>query len=371
MRNGRGPEATCNDPGGVPDAQAAAALLAALRRPWDTTVRVPPPTTGVVELARVTGLLPLLATRVEQPRARVEGIAAQARARAELAEVTAALREAGVLAVAFKGPLLAAAWPAGTRPCADLDVWLPDADDYPRAARALEALGLAPEDPRPPAGALESERAFHGAGRLPVDVHLSLLKPALRARSPRPGRDELRVVDGVLSLDAAWTLALAVVNLHQDLCSLRRIVDLALLLVRTPPDEQARAAAIVRRVGLGGVLRWGAGLASTWLDAPPLADDAAPTLAQRALFPRLSRLSRWADPPTWLNGRAPLDDRSILLSTVLRLALFDDAPRVVPERLLAFALPGGEYARRRGGPARRLLALGPRLLAALRRGPRE
>lgn len=361
--------------------ETAGRLLQALRRPWDPTPsQAEPPTAGVVALARTLGLLPLLAARARPGRedgalslARIEAVAASARARAELGEVSRALRRAGVTAVAIKGPALAElAWPPATRPACDLDLWLPRPDDYPRAAAALATLGLVADDPRPPAGGPEVERVFCGPGRLPVDLQLALMKPALRARVAHPGPDAWRAAPGssdVLVLEPAWTLALAAIHLHQDLLSLRRVVDVALLRARLAPDEVARGEAIAAGLGLAGVLAWGVWLATTWFDAPgPRETPRGRTWVQRLLLPRLGDLALWTGPPTWLNGRAPLDDASILRQTLLRLALLDDAARVAPEQLLRALFPPADYTRRRGGAARRLLSLGPRLVSALLRG---
>lgn len=356
---------------------AARRLLALLRRPWEAAQLESCPAPDVVALARTLGLLPLVAARVRADAsgplvvARVEAVAASARARAELGEVSRALGAAGVTAIAIKGPALAElAWPPATRPSCDLDLWLPRADDYARAAAALAALGLVATDPRPPAGGPDVERVFCAPGRLAVDLQLTLMKGALRARVAHPGPASWGPSAGasdVLVLDPAWTLALAAVHLHQDLLSLRRVVDLALLRARLGPGDLARGEAIAADLGLRGVLEWGAWLATTWFEAPgPRAAPRGRTWVQRLVLPRLVDLSLWTGPPTWLNGRAPLDDASILRQTLLRLALLDDAARAVPEQLLRALFPPEEYADRRGGAARRLLALGPRLVAAVR-----
>jgi hypothetical protein len=355
---------------------AATRLLQLLRRPWEAAQVEAAPAPDVVELARTLGLLPLVAARVRPgvsgplTLTRLEAVAASARARAELGEVARVLAAAGVTAVAIKGPALAElAWPPATRPSCDLDLWLPRPDDYARAAAALGSLGLVPDDALPPAGGADVERVFCRPGRLAVDLQLTLMKGALRARVAHPGPEAWGPSPGskdVLVLDAAWTLALAAVHLHQDLLSLRRVADLALLRARLAPADLARGEALAGDLGLLGVLEWGAWLATTWFDAPgPRAAPRGRTWVQRLVLPRLADLSLWTGPPTWLNGRAPLDDASILRQTLLRLALLDDAARAAPEQLLRALFPPGEYAGRRGGAARRLLALGPRLVAAV------
>lgn len=352
--------------------RSAELLVACLRRPW---LREPLPAAlrarAGAELeatARRAGLWPLLAARLLDSgagdealvAARALGVAHAARARAELAEVAGALAAAGVEAVAIKGPALEAATGlAGPRAASDLDLWLPRADDLPRAVAALAPLGLAPA--RPPA-LLDVDGRPAGAvlvapARLEVDLHLALVDPLVRCSGPAPGPAERRAPapGGARTLDPAWTLVLAAAHLHKDLLALRRLVDLAALLARTGPVERGRALDLARGLGLAGVLRAGAALAVDWLGAPDPGWGRASTWPQAACLARLARPDATVDA-----GREPATDEERARAHLLRWLLLDDAARVLPDRLLRLLWPHPAYARERGGRLARLAGLLPR-----------
>ncbi len=348
-------------------------LVACLRRPW---VREPLPPelrararaagAELHEVARQAGLLPLLAARLLEGgsgdaalfAARALGVAHGARARAELAEVAAALEAAGVEAVAIKGPALEAATQlAGPRAASDLDVWLPRRGDLGRATQALGRLGLtvgqtlAEGEGRDLDGRLEGA-VLRGAGRLEVDLHVELVDPLVRPRGPRPRPDERRASapGGARTLDPAWTLVLAAAHLHKDLLALRRLVDLAALLARTSRADLARGLGLARRLGLSGVLQAGAALAVDWLEAPDPGWGRRPaTWAQAACLRRLAWPAR-----TVVAGLEPTTDRARARAHLARWLLLDDAPRVLCDRLLRLLWPHPAYAARRGGRGSRL-----------------
>src|SRR6185369_15063226 len=98
-------------------------------------------------------------------------------------------------------------------------------------------------------------------------------------------------IDGVpiLTLGPSWAIAFAAVQLYQDLFILRRVVDLAAILARSPPSAAVAALPIARAFGCAGVLKLGARLAAE-LGAPvsPLLAGSPLTALQRWLDPRLS-----------------------------------------------------------------------------------
>lgn len=319
-------------------------LLRALARPWERSPPEGAPSAQALDLARTLSLEPLLAARARARdgaplQARLDDVRRRARvrvdqARRELGETIAVLDGAGVRVAALKGVTLAARFPVGiaARVTSDLDLLLLDRWDRGRATTALSRLGYRTAAPTTP-------DSLVAPGRLPIDLHDTLAKRHFRpAGGPRPTRVVLQDLGaGVTSptLDAPWTIAFAAVQLHQDFPSLRRLVDLAMLMGTTSQDDAAQALDLARAFGVSAVLVACARLAERWLEAPLPASWGACAL------PRLPRalLRRWDDPALWLgvHRRTALDRDQDLTGAgryLDRLLLLDDGPRVAPGRIL-------------------------------------
>jgi hypothetical protein len=342
-------------------------LLALLREPWlaepHSSPNVADPA-GVWRLAvearlgpRVAPRLKRLAPQLELGEVRLRALCATERARRELGETLAALSHAGAPCLVLKGLALAArSAPALSARgfTDDLDLLLLDLNRFDAAREALAALGLHGRAGLP--GPIDSDWTFSGSGRLPVDLHLRLggrlLSGSLALSAGDP--DTVDLGDGVRvpTLDLASTLGFAAMQLHKDLPSLRRLVDLAGLLGRFANDEAAlsQAEELVRGVGLSGFLGWAARRAHEWLGAPPpRAWDGLKRGAPRRLLEPLERPEAWVGAPR--PGPAAAGCRRLW-----RVALLDRPGREVP-RFLWGELAGAPALARRGegllGPAAR------------------
>lgn len=364
---------------GSPDPDVAWPVLwSLLQQPW---AAVAPPVSArgedlgrALEIGVRLGVGPLVAKRVLASCGTDSSLFARAfeirgasvvrhrAALARLAEVAAALRSAGVFAIAIKGPVFAATVydDPTTRTSGDLDVYVPPLR-LAAALRALEAVGYAARD---------SDRRFvHALGTInlaastklwPLDLHVSLAKPYLITRPPAPReRDTVELDLGgarIAMLDPAWTLALAAVHLHQDLFSLRRIVDLAACLAKLPRAAIGRAFDLARRFRVAGMLKLGAAVARR-LGAPRHAalEGAPPSLLQRAFSKRLALADVSLPPPRLrLEGRSTFSQmaaRWLLLDGVADVAT-SAARRVFPPRV---------YVDMQGGSLRRVLRIAGKL----------
>lgn len=303
--------------GGDPGREAAARLLLEAARPVEPGARSGAlrAALGVVEdrdasgvlweMGRVHGVLPLLARRVaalsgEGSAAPPELAGRLSRRRrgislgnlhqlALVGEIAESLEAAGVPAMAFKGPVLAATvYPdPGLREFVDLDLLVPE-EDRERALRLLRAEGFRPdlsagaepwEDggiPDPPSGAYATP-LFRGSDGCAVDLHWGLA-PAHRALAPDPagireraGRMEVAGRSVRVPSPEDHLLLLAVHGTKhgpRPWPKTKWIADVAWLLAHRPDAEWGAALARARTRGSRRALLLGVALARDLLDAP-------------------------------------------------------------------------------------------------------
>lgn len=187
------------------------------------------------------------------------------RARRQLADLVAALGARGIAPVLLKGAHLAfGIYPdPGTRPMSDLDV-LVAGEEVPDAAAVLRDLGYVPMN----AYSLEAERAhsahlppFVALGRIPIELHWRLLRPAQPYRVDTPSviarARPFPAIGGTARVpdpaDAFLHLALHAIAKDRLDCGVRALADLALLLESAPADPAWRELAT--RADAAGALR--------------------------------------------------------------------------------------------------------------------
>ncbi len=291
------------------------------------------------------------ATREQAERIRFAALVRHRAARERLGLVLGALGAASVPAVPWKGPIFAeqAYEDPASRVSVDLDLLI-DERDLERAVSALAALGYAPRTSgfRGEVGLTGGVELSTSDARAPLDVHVRLGKPLLLRRAPAPPTERF-LVGGVATFPPEWTLALAVMNAHQDGFALARLVDLAAFLGRTEKDVPERALAVARSFGLGGAFRIALELAAA-LGAPRFtgARGVPPTVLQRALARRLT-LERAID-----DGAPAPEDLRAKLAALGRAWLSLDSPSqsLLFAGRLVFAPRG--YVANRGGVLRRI-----------------
>jgi hypothetical protein len=183
---------------------------------------------------------------------------------------------AGIRAVPYKGPTLAAAafGNLALRPYVDLDVVV-GSRDFVAAKRVLEASGFAPSaDDFASVRHLSHEQAFGARqGRVQIDLHGRLFSRELfpvdlaemldRLESVRVGGRE------VPTFAAEELLVVLAEHAHKHLWQrLAWLADLAHLIAARPAFDWARTLAFARRSGSLRVLAIGVGLAAELLAAP-------------------------------------------------------------------------------------------------------
>jgi hypothetical protein len=215
---------------------------------------------------------------------------------AELVAVLAALRAAGVTALAIKGPVSAALayGDLGLRAFADLDLLVAPAD-VAAAAACLEARGYLPRFALPPAWRArlvrsDSELLFEGpGGGRPVDLHWSLLP---RGYSFTPAADGVfarrRTVrigpDHVPTLAVEPTLLFLLLHgIKHDWRSLAWLCDVAELVRRHPGLDWDAVAAWSSESGRRRLIDVGLALAHGLLGAPVPEPVLARGRAERAV----------------------------------------------------------------------------------------
>lgn len=240
-------------------------------------------------------------------------LASQARWRAldrAAAEVAAALAEAGLAGLWFKGYALARDVYASPeeRPFNDLDVLVPETD-VPAAARALEAAGFRG---RQPFGVGPVERSFVRAGRpvVDVDLHWKFVGPESLIREmrvdPAPIFARARTVSPGMRLPTVEdALILAATNLASHAFGpLGQYLDVARLAARQPDWDvvSERATETRTRTALGAALAIAVDLFSAPIPSSILW-RLRPVWWQRAAFGWLLAPRHLADPNASSNVR--------------------------------------------------------------------
>lgn len=277
----------------------------------------------LTQVASAQGVLPLLVHRVQgwappgHPSGVPAGVEGEARFQtahtlrmmALLLRVLTTLRDAGIVALPFKGPALGALLygDPGIRPCSDLDL-LVRPDDVPAALDALEAVGM-----RCPRHSPGRERLLlrHGHARplldedgSVVELHWRITSPMHPIRLPASrllARSESISIAGHPLLVPHPSDLFAMLAVHGAKHAWQRLIwisDMARLILRIEEggwgDPEQVWSALLADAGSGGHLRialWGGAMGGTLLHRPlpaPLlrrmgGDDALPGLVERAL----------------------------------------------------------------------------------------
>ena len=211
--------------------------------------------------------------------------------RGECPRLLRSLADAGVPALAFKGPVVAelAYDNPNSRTCTDLDVFVRKAD-VPRTLKALHELGFVPRNPlqenyddrwstylpyhRPHGNANGYVRDPGTPGELRLDLHWGFASRYFLCGWDPAGvwkRQQTHPIDGVdvptfSDVDTLIFLCMHAAKDNYD--RLRLVCDIAALMRSHPTVDIAAALTIARRAGCVRMLRLGMTLAHVLLDAP-------------------------------------------------------------------------------------------------------
>lgn len=259
-----------------PASERATRLAAALARG--------PEPREVERSAGAHGVVPLVAAAVPADEPAWDGLRTAARGIAhrnllltgELLALLSKFERAGIVALAFKGPVLAVAAFGGLarRSFADLDL-LVRPERFREASELLLGAGYVQHrDAWLAVRHLSHEVAFDGhGGRVQIDLHRRLFSrelPAIEARRIWESPDRVRLNDAdVATLDAVTTTLLLCEHAHKHGWSrLAWIADLAHWLARRSDLDWDRLVARARSSGSLRVLGTGLELARRLLGAP-------------------------------------------------------------------------------------------------------
>lgn len=236
---------------------------------------------------------------------------------AQLGEALDALAGAGVDALAFKGPVLAAdVYPAPhLRLAADLDLLVPPAA-VERATEALGPLGYAPAAPWPPGCAAcclaaGKERPLVAPDRATIDLHWRLTRPGLPLSAVEPalwgGRRTVTVAGRpVPTLGREEALVHLCVHGARHGWDLRRVSDVGHAVAADPPPDWTAAGAFARAGGAARALAAGVGLARELLGVRPPGAPAPDPVARALVAHHARALRRGVRPGPLAEGLARL-----------------------------------------------------------------
>lgn len=278
------------------------------RRRIEAALELAPQANLTASLARSHGLLPLVAAALDRGELNAEAIDPGGEIRAaarrfgyqsvllsgELIRLLNRLEAAGVAALPFKGPTLAAAafGSPALRQYVDLDL-LVRHEKFSAASSALVGMGYIPrQDPWSAVRHLSHERTFDGRdGRVEIDLH----RRAFSRELPEIPEDELwerldqvRLGEAdVPTIRPEWLLVMLAEHAHKHLwIRIGWIADMAHLIAARPSLDWDELLANARRVGGRRVLGVGLTLAAGLLSAPlptPIATRIASDAATCAL----------------------------------------------------------------------------------------